>query len=120
MKLIIAVSVLALAFVASVALASPQSAANPPVILTPGSSQPITCAYTLTGTLNEPSCPAATATPTPQTQIFSLVNVPSEGGDAIVTCNNGNVSYVETAYRQGYQGVVAHCAPGTPLPTPTP
>ncbi len=121
MKLfILAFSILVVVFGLSVAYASQQNAANPPIALTPGSSQPITCAYTLGGTLNEPICPAATATPTPQTVIFTLVNVPSEGLDGLVTCNNGNVTYVAQGTRQGYQGSIVHCTPGTPLPTPTP
>lgn len=118
--LIIIVAVIALSLVGGVAAAGQQRAANPPLALTPGQSQPITCAYNLVGTLNEPSCPAATPTATPETRIFSLVNAPGEGLDALVTCNNGNVAYVETGTRQGYQGVIAHCAPGTPVATPTP
>ena len=117
---VIALSLIVVVFGVSVALASPQHAANPPIILTPGSSQPISCAYGLTGTLNEPTCPAATPTVTPQTQIFTLLNVPSEGADGIVTCNNGTVAYLSTGTRQGYQGVIAHCQPGTPVATPTP
>lgn len=121
---------LALAFAVLVGgpvAASQLAASNPPIVLTPGTDQPITCQYALTGSLADPVCPAPTstpvptATPTPNTAIFTLVNVPAQGQNGIITCNNGTVSDLGPGtYQNGattYTGVIAHCTQFTPTPT---
>lgn len=114
------------ASVVGVGSASSLRASLTPIVLTPGSDVPISCAYPLTGSLNDPTCPAPTATPVAPIVKFTLPPytqgefVCSDGDTPISLGVSGGGSYTLCPAATNTPKPTSTAGPGTPTAAPTP